>query len=200
MGRLTKKEAHDILGVPSDAPETAVRKAYLQLARQHHPDKCNDPDKIPEYETKFKQISAAFQRLTDDADSSDDEDIYEDDYSHQGGGDGMDFFSFFSFMSGGGSPFNGSSNPFDEYFEYDGDDDYVNFRRNRGRSQNYPRESVGSEEYSRRTEEEQSRWREESQRNKEAARQQRMRRKIRKQQRKANHLAQKTMTPEEIAV
>ncbi|MGJ3230278.1 MAG: DnaJ domain-containing protein [Oceanicaulis sp.] len=37
-GGMTRKEAAEILGVPEDADETAVRAAYRRLMKQVHPD------------------------------------------------------------------------------------------------------------------------------------------------------------------
>ena len=187
---LTKKEAHQILGVPSDASESDIRKAYLQLARKHHPDKCQDKALLDDFNARFKSISGAFQRLTDDAESSDDEDIYEDDYSTHSGGGGMDFFSFFSFMSKG--EHSATSNPFDDYFDCDDDNSSSSSSHGSSRSANYPRESVGSGTHRLPTEEERQKWRDESRARKEAERQQRIRRKVYKQERKASHLEKKT--------
>ncbi len=53
---------YTILGVARDAPAAEIRKAYLRLAKQWHPDA--NPDK-PEAEARFKQISAAQALLAD---------------------------------------------------------------------------------------------------------------------------------------
>ena len=53
---------YQTLGVPKDADEKAIKKAYRKLARQYHPDV--NPDN-PEAEQKFKQINEAFQVLSD---------------------------------------------------------------------------------------------------------------------------------------
>lgn len=55
-------DPYTILGVARDAPAADIRKAYLRLAKQWHPDA--NPDK-PDAEARFKQISAAHALLSD---------------------------------------------------------------------------------------------------------------------------------------
>ena len=50
---------YDILGVSSTDSCTTIKKAYLKLARTHHPDKGGDPE-------KFKEILRASEILTDE--------------------------------------------------------------------------------------------------------------------------------------
>ena len=50
---------YDILGVSKSDSCTAIKKAYLKLARVHHPDKGGDPE-------KFKEITRASDILTDE--------------------------------------------------------------------------------------------------------------------------------------
>jgi molecular chaperone DnaJ len=57
-----KKDYYDILGVPRDADEKAIKAAYRRLARKHHPD-VNSGD--PSAEERFKEISEAFAVLSD---------------------------------------------------------------------------------------------------------------------------------------
>jgi DnaJ-class molecular chaperone len=54
-------EYYDILGVPKDASEAQLKKAYYKLAKKWHPDKNN----TDEAEVKFKEISAAYSTLSD---------------------------------------------------------------------------------------------------------------------------------------
>jgi molecular chaperone DnaJ len=56
------KSPYDILGVEENANEKEIKKAYRNLAQQTHPDK--NPDD-PEAEEKFKEISAAYEILSD---------------------------------------------------------------------------------------------------------------------------------------
>lgn len=54
------KDFYEILGVPKDAPQDAIKKAYRKLARKWHPD-LNPGSK--EAETRFKDISQAYECL-----------------------------------------------------------------------------------------------------------------------------------------
>lgn len=56
------KDYYGILGVPRDASETDIKKAFRQLALRHHPDR-NPDDK--EAEEKFKEINEAYSCLSD---------------------------------------------------------------------------------------------------------------------------------------
>ncbi len=59
----TKQDFYELLGVSEDASQSDIKKAYRKLAVQYHPDK-NPGDK--EAERKFKQISEAYETLSDD--------------------------------------------------------------------------------------------------------------------------------------
>lgn len=56
------KNYYEILGVPKDADEAQLKKAYRKLALQFHPDK--NPDD-PSAEEKFKEVSEAYDVLRD---------------------------------------------------------------------------------------------------------------------------------------
>ena len=58
----TKRDYYEVLGVPKDADEAALRKAYRVLAKKYHPD-ANPGDK--EAEAKFKEASEAYSVLSD---------------------------------------------------------------------------------------------------------------------------------------
>jgi curved DNA-binding protein len=55
------RDYYETLGVPRDASEEDIRKAYRKLARQYHP----DVNKEPEAEDRFKEISEAYEVLRD---------------------------------------------------------------------------------------------------------------------------------------
>lgn len=56
------KDYYEVLGVPRDASEKDVRKAFRRLARQHHPD-VNPGDKAAE--ARFKELTEANEVLGD---------------------------------------------------------------------------------------------------------------------------------------
>ena len=55
---------YDILGVPSDASDTEVKKAYLNLARKYHPDNYHDSPLEDLAQEKMKEINAAYESIT----------------------------------------------------------------------------------------------------------------------------------------
>ncbi|MBZ0220949.1 MAG: DnaJ domain-containing protein [Candidatus Methylomirabilis sp.] len=57
------KDYYATLGVPRNASEEEIKKAYRKLAREFHPDL--HPDKRAEMEAKFKEINEAYQVLND---------------------------------------------------------------------------------------------------------------------------------------
>jgi molecular chaperone DnaJ len=56
------KDYYQALGVPKNASAAEIKKAYRKLAQQHHPDR-NRGDK--ESEERFKEVSAAYDVLSD---------------------------------------------------------------------------------------------------------------------------------------
>jgi molecular chaperone DnaJ len=56
------KNLYDILGVPKNASQAEIKKAYRKLAREHHPDR-NPGDKAAE--EQFKAVQAAYDVLSD---------------------------------------------------------------------------------------------------------------------------------------
>lgn len=55
------KDYYAALGVPRDAGEEAIKKAYRKLARQHHP----DVSKASDAEARFKEVAEAYATLKD---------------------------------------------------------------------------------------------------------------------------------------
>ena len=56
-------ELYDVLGVPTDASASQIRKAYFKLAKELHPDKNVDD---PEAHNKFQAVGEAYQVLSND--------------------------------------------------------------------------------------------------------------------------------------
>jgi molecular chaperone DnaJ len=56
------RDLYDILGVPRTADQAAIRKAFKVLARRYHPDVSKEKDA----ETRFKEVSAAHEVLSDE--------------------------------------------------------------------------------------------------------------------------------------
>jgi DnaJ-class molecular chaperone len=55
------RNPYDVLGVPSDADQDTIRKAYKKLARKYHP----DVNKAANAELQFKEVNAAYDVLGD---------------------------------------------------------------------------------------------------------------------------------------
>ena len=62
MATTQQQDYYSILGVSKDASKKQIKDAYRKLARKHHPD-ANPGNKAAE--EKFKQISAAYEVLSD---------------------------------------------------------------------------------------------------------------------------------------
>jgi molecular chaperone DnaJ len=54
-----EKDYYQVLGVPETATDKEIRRAYRKLAKEHH------PDANPGSEERFKEISAAYDVLSD---------------------------------------------------------------------------------------------------------------------------------------
>jgi len=101
------KDYYSILGVDRGADDDQIKKAYRKLALKHHPDK--NPDD-PKSETKFKEISEAYECLSD-SEKRRSYDIFPDGgmggFSHSGGDDIFQHFSdiFNQTFGAGSNPF-----------------------------------------------------------------------------------------------
>ena len=58
-----KRDYYEVLGVNKSATEDEIKKAYRKLAKQYHPDTNQDNKK--EAESKFKEVSEAYETLSD---------------------------------------------------------------------------------------------------------------------------------------
>jgi molecular chaperone DnaJ len=101
-----KRDPYDVLGVPRDAEDQQIKKAFRRLARELHPD-VNKHD--PDAEEKFKEAAEAYEILSD----SERRAIF-DRYGHEGlGARGFEsgfsgfgsFADIFDAFFGGGDPF-----------------------------------------------------------------------------------------------
>lgn len=88
---------YKLLEVEKSASEPEIKKAYRKLAVKHHPDKGGDPE-------KFKEITRAYEVLSDSDKRSRYDRFGEEGLEDGGGGDAGDIFShFFGGGGGGGS-------------------------------------------------------------------------------------------------
>ena len=55
------QDFYEVLGVPRDADQSEIQRSYRKLARTHHPDVNKDPSA----EARFKEISEAYDVLSD---------------------------------------------------------------------------------------------------------------------------------------
>ncbi len=106
---MAKRDYYEVLGVPKNADNDSIKKAYRKIAMQYHPDR-NPGDKTAE--DKFKEAAEAYEVLSDA-----DKKARYDRYGHaglgqnggfSGGRGGMtmdDIFSQFGDIFGDASPF-----------------------------------------------------------------------------------------------
>jgi molecular chaperone DnaJ len=59
----TKRDYYDVLGVPKNASDEEIKKAYRKMAMKHHPDRNQGEDKGAE--AKFKEAKEAYEMLSD---------------------------------------------------------------------------------------------------------------------------------------
>ncbi|MDF2626604.1 MAG: Chaperone protein dnaJ [Symbiobacteriaceae bacterium] len=90
---MAKRDYYEVLGVPKNASEADLKKAFRGLARQYHPDANKDDPNAAE---KFKEVNEAYQVLSD-ADRRAKYDQFGHAAEQMGG-------------AGGGNPFGGAGN------------------------------------------------------------------------------------------
>merc|ERR1719161_1441735 len=84
---------YKLLEVDKNAGDSDIKKAYRKLAVKHHPDKGGDPE-------KFKEITRAYEVLSDRDKREKYDRFGEDGIDGDGGGDPSDIFE--AFFGGGG--------------------------------------------------------------------------------------------------
>lgn len=120
------KDYYQVLGVDRSADVKTIRKAYRKLAKEYHPD--HNPDNVAA-EEKFKEISEAYEVLSDQ-EKRQKYDQFGHDYQ---GHSGSDFDpSSYGFDSGGFS--NAGGNYSDFFNMFFGDDLFGNMGGRGGRS------------------------------------------------------------------
>ena len=73
---VDKRDYYETLGVPRNATQDDIKRAFRRLAREHHPDVNRES---PDAESRFKEINEAYQVLSD----PEKREIY-DRYGHRG--------------------------------------------------------------------------------------------------------------------
>ncbi|MEI4769495.1 molecular chaperone DnaJ [Psychrobacillus sp. FJAT-51614] len=102
---MNKRDYYEVLGLTKGASQDEIKKAYRKLSKQYHPDINKEADA----EEKFKEISEAYEVLSDEQKRA-----QYDQFGHAGpnqgfggfggGADGFGFEDIFSsFFGGGGS-------------------------------------------------------------------------------------------------
>nr|XP_058949448.1 dnaJ homolog subfamily A member 3, mitochondrial-like [Pocillopora verrucosa] len=94
-----KKDYYKILGVPRNADQKEIKKAYFNLAKKYHPDTNKGADAAE----KFQEISEAYEVLSDDNKRSTYDNFGTTDFSGAAGGNPY----------GGGNPFGEGIDPED---------------------------------------------------------------------------------------
>jgi molecular chaperone DnaJ len=91
------KNYYDILGIPKEASDDEIKKAYRKMAHKYHPDKSGGD------EAKFKELNEAYQVLSDKSKRQQYDQFGQTSNGAGGGGQGFGGFDFsgFDFGSGG---------------------------------------------------------------------------------------------------
>nr|XP_033814467.1 dnaJ homolog subfamily B member 9 [Geotrypetes seraphini]XP_033814468.1 dnaJ homolog subfamily B member 9 [Geotrypetes seraphini]XP_033814469.1 dnaJ homolog subfamily B member 9 [Geotrypetes seraphini] len=100
---LAKKSYYDVLGIPKNASERQIKKAFHKLAMKYHPDK----NKSPDAEAKFQEIAEAYEILSDETKRREYDQLGHEAFTNVGGR-----------RSSSGNPFHHSFNfNFDDLFK-----------------------------------------------------------------------------------
>lgn len=126
---MAERDYYAILGVSKTATPDELKRAYRKLALEYHPDR----NKTKEAETKFKELSAAYEVLKDPEKRRVYDQVGHSAFESGGGGAGGPFggaaggqygpFTYTYNTSSGGNPFEGFggfSDPFDIFEQFFG--------------------------------------------------------------------------------
>jgi molecular chaperone DnaJ len=103
---VADKDYYEVLGVSRDADQRTIKRAFLKLARQLHPDVNKEPDA----EERFKEVNEAYSVLSDERKRAN-----YDQYGNPDGpgGFGSDYVDMSDIFNGGGF---GINDIFDSFF------------------------------------------------------------------------------------
>lgn len=107
-----KRDYYEVLGVDRNVTDDELKKVYRRLAKKYHPDA--NPDNRAEAEEKFKEVSEAYEVLSD----SQKRRMY-DQFGHDGpqaGGPGGGYYSYTSSGFDGFSDFGDLGDIFSSFF------------------------------------------------------------------------------------
>ncbi|MBP1914832.1 molecular chaperone DnaJ [Lederbergia galactosidilyticus] len=90
---MSKRDYYDVLGVSKDTPKDEIKKAYRRLSKKYHP----DINKEPGADEKFKEITEAYEVLSDDQKRAQYDQFGHDGPQGFGGGGGFGGASDFGF-------------------------------------------------------------------------------------------------------
>lgn len=100
---MPEPSLYEVLGVAKDASDTDIKRAYRQLSLQWHPDRNSSP----EAQSKFQEISAAYETLSDsqkrqiyDAETDEMDSIDSMFFRQQGNADMQDINNILNMMFG----------------------------------------------------------------------------------------------------
>lgn len=104
LRKSKQKDYYKIIGVPKDASESDIRRAYNKAARRWHPDKQRDDSSKAEAVAKMQDLNAALSILTDKKKRAQFDAGIDPEDPQGGAGHGP--------FHGGGGPFGGHGGPF----------------------------------------------------------------------------------------
>ena len=110
-----KRDYYEVLGVSKNATDDEIKRAYRKLAKKYHPDA--NPDNKKEAEEKFKEVSEAYENLSDPQKRR----MY-DQFGHAGpqgfggGGQGGGYYSYSTSGFDGFSDFGDLGDIFSSFF------------------------------------------------------------------------------------